>query len=374
MTRFRAEWVDARGERVEAELEGRDRTAVLEGLEPGSRAGLVRLAPAEDEPAAGADVAWAGRALAGLLRQGVPLGPALRHLARAGDGAVARELARAAAAADEGATLAAVLERGPLGPALASPLVRGMLEAGERASRLPDLLLEASRLASRLAAARRRAVDALAYPTLVAALGVVLLAVTVTLVGPALGDFVAVNPSRGPGGQLVAALAWLGARPALAWAGALGALGALVLGRRAAGGGLVPLRLRTVREAALLQALAALVAGGLAPGEAAALLDDAAPGLLPPDAARGLREGAPPADALAAAQVVDLAEKAALAAGARAGPAALAATLRELADLRLTAVEDRARALAASLGLGLELTAGAGVLLVALPFLGSPWT
>lgn len=359
MTRFRAEWVDARGERVEAELEGRDRTAVLEGLEPGSRAGLVRLAPAEDEPAAGADVAWAGRALAGLLRQGVPLGPALRHLARAGDG---------------GATLAAVLERGPLGPALASPLVRGMLEAGERASRLPDLLLEASRLASRLAAARRRAVDALAYPTLVAALGVVLLAVTVTLVGPALGDFVAVNPSRGPGGQLVAALAWLGARPALAWAGALGALGALVLGRRAAGGGLVPLRLRTVREAALLQALAALVAGGLAPGEAAALLDDAAPGLLPPDAARGLREGAPPADALAAAQVVDLAEKAALAAGARAGPAALAATLRELADLRLTAVEDRARALAASLGLGLELTAGAGVLLVALPFLGSPWT
>ncbi|MBX3471448.1 MAG: hypothetical protein KF878_31735 [Planctomycetes bacterium] len=117
MTRFRAEWVDARGERVEAELEGRDRTAVLDGLEPSARAGLVRLAPADDELAGGADVAWARRALAGL-RQGVPLGPAAPPRRR-GRRRRRPRVARAAAAADEGATLAAVLERGPLGPALA---------------------------------------------------------------------------------------------------------------------------------------------------------------------------------------------------------------------------------------------------------------
>ncbi|MCO5171118.1 MAG: type II secretion system F family protein [Planctomycetes bacterium] len=289
MTRFRAEWVDARGERVEADLEGRDRRAVLDGLDPAARAGLVRLAPA-DEPEGGADVAWAGRALAGLLRQGVPLGPALRHLAGAGDGVVARELERAAGAADEGASLAAVLERGPLGPALASPLVRGMLEAGERASRLPDLLLEASRLASRLTAARRRALEALAYPTLVACLGVLLAATTVTLAGPALGDLAPVLPARPRG------LARRGARlarraPGLAWAGALGALAGAR--PRAARG----------RRRRLAPAPAAGCAGGAPPSagrprlgragarRAAALLDDAAPGL-PPDAAGRLRRRA----------------------------------------------------------------------------------
>ncbi len=374
MTRFRAEWIDGRGDVVVADLEAPDRDALLDALEPAQRASLVRVAPT-DQPDGPGDVAWAGRALAGLLSRGVPLGDALRHLAGARRGVVVHELERAAAAADEGRGLAAALERGPLGPALASPLVRGLVETGERASRLPDLLLEASRLVERLAGARRRALDALAYPAVVLAGVILVMAGVATTTGAGLADLLRAQPDlqTGVGRGVLEALAWAGERPRLTWGVALGALALLAALWRTAGVGLAPLRVRPVRDAAVLQALAALVVAALSPAEAARLLDEGAPGLLPSAAARALVEGAPPGEGLAQAGVVDAAERLALTAAAQAGPRELAAALREVAAFRLTALEDRARALATRLGVAIELGVGLALLAMAIPFLGSGW-
>lgn len=374
MTRFRAAWIDGRGDVVGAELEAPDRDALLDALDADQRASLVRLAPT-DQPDGPGDVAWAGRALAGLLSRGVPLGDALRHLAGARRGVVVRELERAAAAADEGGGLAAALERGPLGRALASPLARGLVETGERASRLPDLLLEASRLVERLASARRRALDALAYPAVVLAGVILVMAGVATTTGVGLADLLRAQPDlqTGVGRGVLEALAWAGERPRLTWGVALGALALLATLWRTAGVGLAPLRVRPVRDAAVLQALAALVEAALSPAEAARLLDEGAPGLLPPAASRALVEGAPPSEGLAQAGVVDAAERLALTAAAQAGPRELAAALREVAAFRLTALEDRARALATRLGVAIELGVGLALLAMAIPFLGSGW-
>ena len=371
MRRWLVEWTDARGDVARAEHEARDRETVLQALEPAQRDALRRLVPAAP-PAPTSDVGWASRLLADLLARGAPLGPALRDVAAAaGRGTLRRELERTAAIADEGAALTELLERGPLGPALSTPLVKGMLQAGQRASRLPELLVEAAALAEQLAETRRRAQAALAYPLLVLGCAVVACAVLSTAIGDGLSELVNGGILKVAAGRAtIEALAWAGTHVPLTWGLAAALLVGLACLWRGVG---VPLRLRAVREAAALQALAALVAGEVPPEEATGLLVEAAPGLLPADATRALGEGAPPWDALARGEVIGAAERHALEAAARAGSADLAATLRELAALRLQAVDDRARRLAVRLGLALELGVGALLLALAVPFLGSVW-
>jgi general secretion pathway protein F len=375
-SRFHAEWVDPRGEVVHADLDAPDRDALVAALEPAQRQTLRRVAPAAPPGAGPGDVAWAARLLAGLLARGVPLGPALRDLAAvAGTGALARELERAARATDEGAPLTDVLARGsPLGPALSTPLVRDMLQAGERASRLPDLLLEAARLTDRLAATRQRARRALLYPLLLVSGSIVAFGLMATANGGGMADLLEggtfdVRSGRG----VLLALAAAGSRLDALWASIAIVLLLVFAAWRAAAGGIAPLRLRAVRDAATLQSLAALVMTDVAPTEAGTLLGQAAPGLLPAGAARPLLEGAPLAEALAKGGVVDGAERHALESGARAGARELAATLRELADARLAAFEDRARRLSLRAAVALEVAVGLALLCLGLPFLGSVW-
>jgi type II secretory pathway component PulF len=116
----------------------------------------------------GLAAARACRALAGLLKSGLPLLPAL-ELARgaAGDLAVAARLSRVRADVSEGAGLGESLRRHQALP----PQARQIASFGEASGRLADLLEHASRLEEAQAQRRVRTLVALVEPLLVVGFG-----------------------------------------------------------------------------------------------------------------------------------------------------------------------------------------------------------
>jgi len=381
MPTFRAELVDRAGVARTEELEAADRAEALAALGAERRHALRRLAEVEPAGAPGGaslltDVAATAEGLGRLLGRGLPLAPALREVARgARSDAAAAELERAAAAAEDGTSLAEALAREP-GGVLGSPLALGLVRVGERSGRLPALLRDLGRLTGRIEAVRRTAVVGCTYPLALVGFAILLAAAVLTAAGPAAETYLRLRVSAGEEAPLLfrTAAAVGASSPALLWAGAAAAVAGLVGLRAALSRGLVRAATRggrgalgrPVRDAALLGSLAALVEHDVPP---AAAWEVVRAGLAPgaaPDADRAVAEGETPFAVLAGAGVLDAAERSALEAAARSGAADVAAELRAVAGRRAARFERRVEAWGRRLGLALELAVGAALLVVAL--------
>lgn len=381
MREYAAELVDEDGIARRLTLTGRGRAEALGTLPTRARDSLQALAPAGgSEPLPEVALARALRDLAALLEAGLPLDRALRRIA-AGlrRGRLTDALAQAAAASGDGASLADALAAG--GGELASPLVQGLVRAGERSGAVPAYLGELADLLTRLDAARARAAAAVSYPLLVSGLAVGIAAAGCVLGAPAADAIVRLSASTAREVPwLVRGVAAAGERPDLVLAAGAALVLALLLLPLALGRGLAraPLRGRglpglgrPVRQALVLRSLAALLARGMAPGEAWSLTAAALGRIVGRRRAErdrlepALAEGVALARALADARLVTPAEARVLTAVGERGGEALGAELAVMGEERLRAFERRARGWGAALELALELALGAAVLIVA---------
>ncbi|MGE0710288.1 MAG: type II secretion system F family protein [Planctomycetota bacterium] len=356
MTRYVAEWTDPHGLQRRLELEAASRPEALSQLPPDARSGLRRLvsqAAREDH----GDVAQLARFLAGLLRRGVPLGAALREWSLG-------RLTRAAAQADEGASLADALAAE--GGAFATPAVRALL-AADRAG--PTALEALADVSSELELARARLSHGLAYPLLLASFGVTLLALVLSVVARTIPTSVTLGWTAQPT-WVSQALSLTQAEP---WAPAAAAALALVLLWSAwaviPGWWSASLRAPRCRRVLSLRLLGALIAQGTPVTEAWEALGH---GLSLPGA-RALPEGGSPVAALEAAGLVRRSEALGLAAAERAGPEALAEELAAVARDLLAEEAARARRTGFLLEVLLLVLIGAGVLAVAAGMLPLRW-
>ncbi len=188
---FRYRAVDGAGRRVHGVRDAPSADALLHELE---RHGLVVVELAAASGQAGgrswrgttaADVLEATRALAALLRAGVPLARALDIGASIVPARVARELEQVRTRVSSGVTLADAHARHPRS---FSPLYRGVVRAGERSGNLAGAFAS---LASQLEAERRvraRLLSAAMYPLLLAVAGTATIIVLVQFVLPRFAD------------------------------------------------------------------------------------------------------------------------------------------------------------------------------------------
>ena len=192
MRSFAYRAVDGTGRRVHGWREASSADALTHELEDGGLI-VITLSAADgagprDHGRRGSsadDVLEATRAIASLLRSGVPLARALAIGASIVPPRVARELEQVRTHVASGVTLADALARHPRS---FSPLYCGVVRAGERSG---DLAGAFAALASQLEAegrVRSRLVSAAMYPLLLAVAGIVTVVVLVQFVLPRFAD------------------------------------------------------------------------------------------------------------------------------------------------------------------------------------------
>jgi type II secretory pathway component PulF len=360
--RYSAEYVDREGVPRTENVEARDRAEALSSLGE-KRWALARLAPEGAVETVVTTEVTIARQLARLVRLGVPLGPALRSLASADPA-----LDEAARRTEEGAPLSRATAAA--GGALSSPVLGGLLEAGESAQTLEHALDEVAALASRIALARDHLRAALAYPTVLAVFGLLLSVVYVVIAGPAARALVLCQEvSARPTPALLAATAWAGERLLLVAAGAVLALALVALVRRALLRGQVPVLGRALRgrlqTAFALRALSALVARGVPLPRAWAIATSTLD-LGTRDPGARAQDGADVARLVRASGLASPVEALGLEAAARAGQDELARALDEAARDREAALERAVARLTLAVEPFFDLVFGALVLLAAL--------
>ncbi len=130
------------------------------------------------------EVAGATRQLATLLRAGMPLVPALTALAEQLSGEpMGRVIAQVRDRVNEGAALAAALQDHP---AVFSELYVNMVRAGEAAGALEDVLLRLAQMTEKRAALLNKVKAAVAYPLLMACVGVAVVVFLLSFVIPSI--------------------------------------------------------------------------------------------------------------------------------------------------------------------------------------------
>ncbi len=130
------------------------------------------------------DLAVACRQLATLLRAGMPLVPALTALAEQfADEPMGKVLARVRDRVNEGATLAAAMQEHPR---VFPELYVNMVEAGEAAGALTDVLTRLAEMTERRVSLMHRVRSALAYPVLMSVVGIGVVAFLLAFVVPSI--------------------------------------------------------------------------------------------------------------------------------------------------------------------------------------------
>ena len=180
-------WRAARGD-------GKVLVGRLQGASPAAIAGVlenrgllpIEIAPSAEPPARGPRVsrhalAAVLRGLAGLVDAGVPIARALPLVARHAPRVLSDSLAEAERQLREGRSLAVALGAGP-GPLPEG--VRALIGAGERQGRLGSAIAQAAAQVEREAELLGRTRQALVYPAVLLATGIVSIAVILAVVVP----------------------------------------------------------------------------------------------------------------------------------------------------------------------------------------------